>query len=95
LDNKDWARDISTQATLAGLTRVADYWQDNSPEDTWRCWHLNREHINLDAHVDLGPWQEELAKRKIPKLVGEDILDGDIGHGEPTTYRKPIRSKLN
>ena len=54
-DNEDWARDISTQDTLAGLTRVADYWQDNSPEDTWRCWHLNKERINLEAHVDLGP----------------------------------------
>ena len=24
--------------------------------------------------MDLAPWQEELAKRKIPKIAGEDIL---------------------
>jgi hypothetical protein len=35
---------------------------------------LKREGINLEAHVDLAPWQEELAKRKIPKIAGEDIL---------------------
>jgi ribonuclease HI len=35
---------------------------------------LNREGINLEAHVDLAPWQEELAKRKISKIAGEDIL---------------------
>jgi hypothetical protein len=74
LDNEDWARDICTPATQAGLTRVADYWQDNPLEDTWRSWHLDRERINLEAHVDLAPWQEEMAKRKIPKIAGEDIL---------------------
>jgi hypothetical protein len=74
LDNEDWARDIYTQDTLAGLTRVVYYWQDNPPEDTWGCWHLDRERINLEAHVDLVPWQEELAKWKIPKISGEDIL---------------------
>jgi hypothetical protein len=62
LDTEDWAQDICTQTTWEGLTRVVDYWQDNPPEDTWRCWHLDRECINLEAHVDLAPWQEELAK---------------------------------
>jgi hypothetical protein len=35
---------------------------------------LNRERINLEAHVDLAPWLEELAKQKILKIAGEDIL---------------------
>ena len=30
--------------------------------------------MNLEAHVDMGPWQDEMSKRKIPKLTGEDIL---------------------
>jgi hypothetical protein len=30
--------------------------------------------MNLDAHMDLRPWQDEMFKRKIPKLTGEDIL---------------------
>jgi ribonuclease HI len=74
LDHEDWAEHISTQATHAGLTKVVDYWQDNPPEDTWRRWHLNRERLNLEAHVELRPWQDEMSKRKIPKLTGEDIL---------------------
>jgi ribonuclease HI len=69
-----WAESISPSATLAGLTRVADYWQENSPEDKWRKWHLDKERINLDARVDVEPWQEEMSKRKILKLEGEDIL---------------------
>jgi exonuclease III len=74
LSAEEWARDICTQATRIGLTRVADYWQDNPMEDTWRCWHLDRERINLGAHVDLAPLQEELTKRRIPIIAGEDIL---------------------
>jgi hypothetical protein len=30
--------------------------------------------MNLEAHMDLGPWQNEMSKRKIPKLTGEEIL---------------------
>jgi hypothetical protein len=30
--------------------------------------------MNLEAQVDMGPWQEEISKRKIPKIIGEDIL---------------------
>jgi hypothetical protein len=74
LGKEEWAPNICTQTTRAGLTRVADYWRDNPQEDTWRQWHLDRESIDLEAHVDLAPWQEEMAKRKIPKIAGEDIL---------------------
>jgi hypothetical protein len=74
LATEDWARDICTQAIRVGLTTVADYWQDTTQEDTWRCWHLDRERFNLGAHVDLEPWQKEMAKRKIPKIEGDDIL---------------------
>jgi ribonuclease HI len=74
LSAEDWARDICTQATWAGLTKVADYWQNNPTEDTWRCWHVERERMDLELHVDLAPLQEELAKRKIPIIEGEDIL---------------------
>jgi hypothetical protein len=74
LDHEDWAEHISTQATQAGLTTVADYWRDDPQDNTWRHWHLDRESMNLDGHVDLGPYQNEMLKRKIPKLTGEDIL---------------------
>jgi hypothetical protein len=43
-------------------------------EDTWRCWYLDEERINLEAHVDLAPLQEELTKRRIPIIAGEDTL---------------------
>jgi hypothetical protein len=35
---------------------------------------LDREHLNLEAHLELTPLQEELAKWKIPKIAGEDML---------------------
>jgi ribonuclease HI len=35
---------------------------------------LDRERLNLEAHLELTPLQEELAKRKIPKIAGEDML---------------------
>jgi hypothetical protein len=79
LGAEDWARDICTQATRAGLTKVADYWQNNPMEDTWRCWRVERERMDLELHVDLAPLQEELAKRKIPKIEGEDILRWGYG----------------
>jgi hypothetical protein len=74
LNAEDWARDICAQATRIGLTRVADYWQDNPMEDTWRCWQLDRERLNLREHVDLAPLQTELTKRRIPIIAGEDTL---------------------
>jgi hypothetical protein len=74
LDQEDWADSISIPATQAGLTKVADYWQDNPTDATWRCWNLNKEHLSIEAHVDLKPWYEELSKWKIPTLTGEDIL---------------------
>jgi hypothetical protein len=74
LANTTWAEAISPNATLAGLTRVADYWQAHSPEDKWQKWHLDKERLNLDARVDTEPWQEEMSKRRILKLEGEDIL---------------------
>jgi hypothetical protein len=74
LINEDWAHDICTQTTRLGLTKVADYWQHNPTEDTWRCWHLDQETIDPDLQVDLAPLQEELTKRKIPIRAGEDIL---------------------
>jgi hypothetical protein len=32
------------------------------------------EGIDLESGMDLAPWQEEMAKWKIPKIEGEDIL---------------------
>jgi hypothetical protein len=63
---------------------VADYWQDISPGDKWRRWHLDKERINLNEHVDMAPWHEEMSKQKIPKLEGEDILRW--GHRPKGTY---------
>jgi ribonuclease HI len=74
LNAEDWACDICAQAIRTGLTRVADYWQENPTEDTWRCWHLDRERLNLREHVDLAPLQTELTKRRIPVRAGEDTL---------------------
>jgi exonuclease III len=45
LNAEDWSKDMCAQATGAGLTKVADYWQNNHGEGTWRCWHLDRERI--------------------------------------------------
>jgi hypothetical protein len=74
LEYEDWADTFSIPATQAGLKKVADYWQDNPTEPTWRGWISNKEHLNLEAHVDLRPWHSEINKRKIPILTGEDIL---------------------
>jgi len=74
LSKEEWAPNILNQTTQAGLTKVADYWRDVPQEDTWLQWHLDREGINLEAGVDLAPWQEEMTKQKIPKIAGEDIL---------------------
>jgi exonuclease III len=74
LNAEEWSNDICAQAIGVGLTKVADYWQNNHAEDTWRCWHLDRERINLAQQIDLAPLQEELAKRKIPIRDGADIL---------------------
>jgi hypothetical protein len=74
LNTEDWAHDIYPQAIQAGMTTVADYWQDNSREDTWRSWHLDKERLNLEAQVDLAPLQEELTKRRIPIIAGNDTL---------------------
>jgi hypothetical protein len=35
LSKEEWAHDICAQTTGAGLTKVADYWQDDPREDTW------------------------------------------------------------
>jgi hypothetical protein len=74
LNDEEWSRDICTHATGMGLTKVADYWQNNSTGDTWRCWHMDRVRINQPLHFDLAPLQEVLDKRKIPIRDGEDIL---------------------
>jgi hypothetical protein len=74
LCKEEWAPNICTPTTRAGLTKVADYWRDTPQGDTWHQWHLDREGIDLEAGVDLAPWQEEMTKRKIPKIAGEDIL---------------------
>jgi hypothetical protein len=84
LGAEDWARDICNQATQAGLTLVADYWQNNSREDAWRCWKVDRDHMDLDAHVNLEPLNEELDKRKIPRIEGEEILQW--GYGTQGTF---------
>jgi exonuclease III len=74
LNAEEWSHDICAQTTGMGLTKVADYWQNNHAEDTWRYWHIDRGRINLAQHIDLAPLQEALAKRKIPLRDGEDIL---------------------
>jgi hypothetical protein len=74
LNAEEWARDICAQATGMGLTKVADYWQNNHIGDMWRCWHLDQGRINLALHIDLAPLQETLDKRKVPIHAGEYIL---------------------
>jgi hypothetical protein len=74
LNAEEWSRDICAQATGMGLTKVADYWQNDHTENTWRCWHLDRGRINLAPQIDLTPLHEALNKRKIPIRNGEDIL---------------------
>jgi hypothetical protein len=84
LEDEEWAPDICTQATQAGLTKVADYWQIDNTEANWRSWRVDREHMNLDQHINLTPLQAELAKRKIPKIEGNDILRW--GYGTQGTF---------
>jgi hypothetical protein len=74
LSKEDWAPTICNPATRARLTKVADYWRDNPLGDTWRQWYLDRYNIDMEAGLDLTLWQEEMAKRKIPSIAGEDIL---------------------
>jgi hypothetical protein len=74
LSKEDWAPTICNPATRAGLTKVADYWQNTPPGNPWRQWVLDRDSMGLEADVDLTPWQEEMAKRKVPRIAGEDIL---------------------
>jgi hypothetical protein len=95
LGAEDWARDICTQATRAGLTQVADYWQNNPTEDTWRCWRVEREHMDLEVHVNLEPLKEELAKRKIPRIEGEDILRWGYGTQGSFSTREAYQIKTH
>jgi hypothetical protein len=56
------------------MIRVADYWKVDSQEDTWCQWHMDWEGLNLEPNENLSPLQEELEKRRIPIIVGEDVL---------------------
>jgi hypothetical protein len=38
-----------TPATQVGMTKVADYWQENSMDATWRCWKSTREDLHIEA----------------------------------------------
>jgi hypothetical protein len=60
--------------TQAGLIQVVDYWKLDPMDVTWHCWRVERERMNLEWHVDLAPLRAELAKRKILKIEGEEIL---------------------
>jgi hypothetical protein len=101
LCKEEWAQEICTQATRAGLTKVADYWQDGPQENMWHRWHLDRENIALRAGVDLEPWHEEMMKRKIPKRTGEDILRwgyrprGTFSTGEAYQLKAPTNPLPN
>jgi exonuclease III len=74
LGKEEWALNICTQANRRGLTRVADYWKADSPENTWRQWHVDWGGLDLEPNENLSPLQEELEKRRIPIMAGEDIL---------------------
>lgn len=79
-----WADTFCTPATQAGLTKVADYWRDNPMDATWRCWKSNGEDLHIEAQVDLQPWYNMTNARKIPTLLGEDILHW--GHSPRGTF---------
>jgi hypothetical protein len=84
LAQEAWADTFLTPATQAGMTKVADYWKDNSSDATWRCWKSTREDLHIEAHVDLQPWYNLTNARKIPILPGEDILRW--GHSSRGTF---------
>jgi hypothetical protein len=66
LGKEEWALNICTQASRSGLIRVADYWKVDPQEDTWRQWHVDRERLNLEPHVNLVPLQEEWRSEEFP-----------------------------